>query len=85
MEAELSSAVSQLTAAVFADVQALAALDPGAPRAAVQAMEMKLQDGMRQMRSLLAELQYAAEEQETCVPATTRSCNRRGSHTPHPL
>ncbi len=69
MEAELSSAVAHLTAAVWADVQVLAALEPGAPRSAMQAMEMKLQDALRQLRSMLTELQYAAEEQETCVRA----------------
>ncbi|WIA13039.1 hypothetical protein OEZ85_006647 [Tetradesmus obliquus] len=64
-EQRISNAISQIMAAASQDIQQLSVLDVSTPHSAVQALEAKVQDQFRRLRSILQDLQYAAEEQET--------------------
>jgi hypothetical protein len=64
-EQRISNAISQIMAAASQDIQQLACLDVSTPHSAVQALEARVQDQFRRLRSMLQDLQYAAEEQET--------------------
>lgn len=64
-EQRISNAISQIMAAASQDIQQLSCLDVSTPFSAVQALEAKVQEQFRQLRSKLLDLKYAAEEQET--------------------
>jgi hypothetical protein len=64
-EQRISTQLSQLTALALQDIKSLADVDVSVPRHVVHSLESKVQDQLRKLRSVLLDLQYAAEEQET--------------------
>jgi hypothetical protein len=64
-EQRLSTELGQLIAHTLQQAHTLSSFDVTAPAATVRAMEKQLQQHLSRIRSLLADLQYAAEEQET--------------------
>eukprot|EP00878_Enallax_costatus_P018748 GHUV01019754.1.p2 GENE.GHUV01019754.1~~GHUV01019754.1.p2 ORF type:complete len:189 (+),score=47.25 GHUV01019754.1:233-799(+) len=64
-EQALSNSISQLAASVYQDIQALGGLDVAVQATVVQGLTAKVQDQLRKYKSLLSDLQHAAEEQET--------------------
>lgn len=64
-EQALSNSISQLAANVYQATQALRALDVAVQSTVVQGLTAKVQEQLRHYRSLLSDLQHAAEEQET--------------------
>lgn len=64
-EQALSREITQLAVNVYQDIQSLAVLDAVVQSSVVQGLTARIQDQLRCYRSLLSDLQYAAEEQET--------------------
>ena len=64
-EQALSNSITQLAASVYQDIQALGGLDVAVQTTVLQGITAKVQDQLRRYRSLLSDLQHAAEEQET--------------------
>eukprot|EP00775_Hariotina_reticulata_P011283 gene11283-11433_t len=64
-EQRISTNLSQLTALALQDINTLADVDVAVPRHVVHGLESKVQEQLRKLRSVLLDLQYAAEEQET--------------------
>jgi hypothetical protein len=64
-EQQLSNELGKLIAQTLQDAHKLSTYDASAPAGNVRAMEQQLQQQLKRIRSLLADLQFAAEEQET--------------------
>lgn len=64
-EQAISREISQLAATIYQEIQSLAGLDVAVHSSVVQGLTAKVQEQLRCYRSLLSDLQYAAEEQET--------------------
>lgn len=64
-EQALSNELGQLIQHTLQEATKLAAFDVTAPAGNVRALEQQLQQHLKRIRSLLADLKFAAEEQET--------------------